>query len=622
MKPLATPLSLLALALTLACPPAQPPTSSEEPSKKTRSKRSPRGGVDLSRAQDFEPAPVREELVLDEATQVHVLRAARAACDGERFDASMLDSIEAPLLLVSYSEAGRRVGHVRLERGPLGKNVKAAAERLCDSSSARGGFLHALVVTYVARFPNFGIKGVFDNKVFEPQVTGIAYEVGGKRYELDPLEQVERVMGPKMTRSALAKMAGFSPKRMPRQRDLTVEVYRAEHVGERYPDREPALFLRGHVELDALDVGHDLLAKRLKLIGDWYRHNVIDGQVVYEYSPAARQYRDKERTMVRSTMATWILNRLAHHLDDAELKEKGAEVIDYYFDRYFRMAESKAKGALQPSPKPLPNGNLVENRWTVASFIAAACHERDDRAKYAEEIGLLMDWAMSHQGDDGIYATEFGQSQYFIPGQLLLVVSYLYRDTKDEKYRAHFDKAFDVYSPVLQQMMHLGPEWHTPYAPAWFTQPAAQMYLVTGDDKYKELVFAINDRVLHAYDTNARHQVYGDYDGMLAPKPNSYGNNSITAASLEALVDATLVARKAGDTERFERYRAVVRRATAFLLRLQFTPANSYYFRERERFVGGFKRTMLDSTSWMDNVWHLTSAFIKIQDARLFDDDG
>ena len=38
-----------------------------------------------------------------------------------------------------------------------------------------------------------------------------------------------------------------------------------------------------------------------------------------------------------------------------------------------------------------------------------------------------------------------------------------------------------------------------------------------------------------------------------------------------------------------------------------------------ERIVAGLK-DMVNTTSWMDNVWHLTSAFIKIQNARLFED--
>jgi hypothetical protein len=623
-------LILAALVLaTIACRPA-PESATEPVSEPARQPKKPQAPVpafravpplsEIDPAVPFKAAPLKPELELTDAQRRAVVSSLRAACDGEPVDAPELKDVVAPLIAVNYSEGGKRRRRVRLEEAPLPANLRRAGEQLCRKGADRDGFLHALVVTYTARLPNFGIKGVYDNKVFEPQVTGLAWEIGERRVELDPLQQLEGNMGRKMVRAALAKKMGIDASKMPSRNDLTVEIYRTDHLAERYPDRSYGRFLRGHARLDADELTHDLLDERIKLIGEWYRNNVRNGEVVYEYSPHnGGEYREHDRTMVRSTMAVWILNRLAFFLDDDDLKKKGAETIGHYFENYFRMDESKAAGKLLPSPRPLQNGNTVMRRWSVASFIAAACNERLDKEKYTQEMDLLMEWAMAHLRKDGVYWVTYGQGQYFFPGQLLLAVSYFYRDTKDEKYKEHFDKAFAVYAPVLEQMMHLGPGWHAPYAPAWFTQPSAQMYLVTGEDKYKDLVFAINDRVVQHYDINARYQVYPDYDGMLAPKPNSYGNNSITAASLESLVDATLVAKRAGDTERYARYQRVVRRAVAFLLRLQWTPENTYYLPHRERMLGGFKRDMLNTVSWMDSVWHLTSAFMKVQQNRLLE---
>jgi hypothetical protein len=323
--------------------------------------------------------------------------------------------------------------------------------------------------------------------------------------------------------------------------------------------------------------------------------------------------------MIRSTITTMVLNRLANTLDDDVLRKKGAEVIDFYLERYFQMEQSKAAGKLIPSTQPIASGNRVDARWTVAGFIAAACLERKDSDRYADEMRLLMDWGLTHQRKDGVFWSPSGGEQYFMPGQFLLPVSYFYRKTKDEKYKEAFDRAFAVYDPVLRDTMAFGPEWHVPYAPAWFTMPLAQMYAETKDAKYKDLIFAINDRVVVAADINSRYQVYPDYDGMLAPKPLSYGNNSVTAAALESLTDAAIVARMAGDMERFTRYQAVIKRTTAFLMRLQYTPTNTYYLQHRDRVVGGFKNDMVNTKMWMDSVWHLTSAFIKIHEEKLLE---
>jgi hypothetical protein len=570
----------------------------------------------------YVPTQPAADLVFSDAQTTALLAAARAGCDGKPAPAPGpgLLGIKTSVIAVVYDDDGKRIRSKRIDDG---ENVSAAAHSagsgVCVRDSDRKGFVHLLVVTKHAHILNFGIKGIFDNKVFEPQVTGLVYNVDGRRFELDPLEMLERNMGPSDTRTAMAKGIGIDAGQVPNRIDLTLELYRTAHVGEAYPTKAPTRFFRGHKVLSADDVNHDLLLERLKLIGQWYKNNVIDGEVTYTYIPTRKVYTNHERTMIRSTITTMVLNRLAVFLGDKELEKKGEEVIAYYFERYFNMGQSKQKGSLVPSTKPLSNGNTVQARWTVAGFIAAACLERTDSERYRTEMDLLMNWGMSHQRSDGVIWTPSGGEQYFMPGQFLLPVTYFYRKTKDKKYKEFVDKAFAVYAPNLYNTMAFGPEWHQPYAPAWFTMPLTQMYLEDKDPAYRDLIFAINDRVVLAYENNARHQVYPDYDGMLAPKPLSMGNNSVTAAALESLADAAITAKAAGDMERFRRYQKVIKRTTAFLLRLQYVPENTYYIVERDRVVGGFKNDMVNTKMWMDSVWHLTSAFIKIQDNRLLD---
>jgi hypothetical protein len=567
----------------------------------------------------FVPSPRAQELTFSDGQQRRLLEAARAGCDGKQAPPpGDLAAVKTGVIVVRYEEDGRRAAKRRIDDAA---HVVAAAFEAGRGACAgdRDGFLHVLAVTRQIHVLNFGTKGIFDNKVFEPQVTGLIYNVDGRRFELDPLEMLEKNMGPSDTRVAMAKGIGVDAGQVPNRIDLTIELYRTAHIGERFPDRQPTHFFRGHERLVVDDVTPAVLSERLKLIGQWYKNNVIDEEITYSYLPSRGVYTNAERTMIRSTIATMVLNRLANTLDDDVLRKKGAEVIDFYLERYFQMERSKAAGKLLPSSTPIAGGNRVEARWTVAGFIAAACLERTDSDRYADEMRLLMDWGLTHQRTDGVFWSPSGGEQYFMPGQFLLPVSYFYRKTKESKYKEAFERAFVVYDSALRDTMEFGPQWHVPYAPAWFTMPLAQMYRETKDDKYKDLIFAINDRVVLAADINSRYQVYPDYDGMLAPKPLSYGNNSVTAAALESLTDAAIVARLAGDTDRFNRYLAVIKRTTAFLLRLQYTPTNTYYLQHRERVVGGFKNDMLNTKMWMDSVWHLTSAFIKIHEEKLLD---
>lgn len=45
-----------------------------------------------------------------------------------------------------------------------------------------------------------------------------------------------------------------------------------------------------------------------------------------------------KRTMVRTTMAMWMLNRLAFHLEDPELKRLGKESLEHFLDVYLRLS--------------------------------------------------------------------------------------------------------------------------------------------------------------------------------------------------------------------------------------------------------------------------------------------
>ncbi len=574
-----------------------------------------------ARAAAYEPTA---ELEIDIETRRKLLDYARAVWTGQEgkpADTGVATSRGNPLILGLYTRKGTLLATHRVDDPTTDLNAKvreavARARKKGLSDAFRGSpdkdiFLHLNVVTYTARLPNFGVKGLFKNGVYVPRVTGLVFELDGERHELDPMQTMYRNMNAKHARKALERRSGIGEGAMNRRNDLTIEIYRVAHFGERYPDKRFTEFHRGHEVFTHEQVDEAAVRRSLKLIGQWYRNNVIDGEVTYQYGVFSRTYFNEKRTMVRSTMAVWILNRLATFLKDDELRELGEETLRFYFERYYQMGKSLAAGRIVPSEKPTQKGEVARNRYSTAGFLAAAVLERGELERYRREVDLLTTWLMGHQRADGVMKTQFAQSQYFMPGQVMLCAAYVWEATGDPRYRAFVDAIFEAYAPALDAMMHLGDPRYGPIAPAWFTQPFTVMYRATKDPRYRDQIFAINDRVAQWYDLNRAFASYFDYDGVLAPKPGYSGNNSITAASLESLIDGYQVAKLDGDTERAKRYSTVARRTIAYLLRLQYTPANSYYVRNRKRVVGGFKQDLANNLVWMDNVWHLTSAFIK-----------
>jgi len=575
--------------------------------------------------------PIEEApLELDDTARRYLMWFARQACGGGGGMARMVpppslaDARRPVIVTVFHADRGTRRVRRRLDGdATLVDKLRLAMPEVCaglDEAGLGAHLIHLMVVTRTVRLPNFGFKGLFTNKVFESQVMGLALENGGVRAERDPIEQVMYNHGPKSLRKALMKGLTQAPMALGGLDRLTVEIYEVDHFGEGPDGRAYTRYFRGFERLMPEEVTSDLLMDRIKLIGEWYRNNVRpDGQVTYEFSPSDRKENDGKRTMVRSTMSVWVLNRLATFLGDDGLMRLGRKGIDYYLDRYFQIEMSRAQGQIVPSPKAIANGNLVKNRYTVASFIAGAIMERPDWEASAKDIDMLMTYAMSKQKPDGLMWTQFANSQYFMPGQLLLIVSYAAEKLKDPRFTAFFDKALSAYGPALRGQMALAPPLWVPYAPAWYPQPFTHRYLQARSDELRDLVFAINDRVVKHHRYNADNQRHYDYDGAMTPKRGYYGNNSVTAASLESLADAAILARAAGDTERLGQYKVAIRHIVAYLLRLQFTPQNAYWVRDKARVIGGFKTDLLNQKVWMDNVWHLTSAFIKIHQNGLLD---
>ncbi len=572
------------------------------------------------------------EVALSPAKQKALLQHCRRVFDtGKRTapppNAGRLAELRIPLILTIFSHNGELLLTRRLDDAKSALTDKAARLALAAREALPPGqlnqvYLHLMVVSFRAQLPNFGITGVFDWRAYESRVTGVAYTYQGKRAEITPLESLYWNYGPKMTRAKLARAVDINPKKMPEKNDLEVEIYRVIHFGESPPDGDFQRYFRGHRILRAEDVDQALVRESLQWIAHWYKNNVIDGEVTYEFEPTKRRYRNYKRTMVRTTMAMWILNRLAFHLDDPELKRLGRESLEHYLEIYLRMDKSLQKDELTPSPNPLPNGDKVRNRYTAASFIIAAIVERGEQEAYKREIALILDWLKQFEKPDGTLRTQYGQSQFFMPGQLLLALASLYEATSGPEVKQRFERIYSAYERPLLQLMHLGNKRFTPYAPAWYTQPAALMHELTGENNYRKLVYRINDPIPRICRMNSIDEIHYDYDGMLAPRAHSQGNTSITAASLESLVDAAHVARLNNDSERRKTYVDTIRRACAFLLRLQYVPANTYFIRNKKPVLGAFKKDMVNNTVWMDNVWHFTSALIKIDQRRLFEADN
>ncbi len=113
-----------------------------------------------------------------------------------------------------------------------------------------------------------------------------------------------------------------------------------------------------------------------------------------------------------------------------------------------------------------------------------------------------------------------------------------------------------------------------------------------------------------------RFSPHRDQVGSFGQPPRS----TPTATRMEGLCAALSLARRIGARDDAAQIRAALGRGVAFLLGLQFRPESALHLRERERCLGGFKRSLTHWEIRIDYVQHAISALLGM--ARLLSEEA
>ncbi|MBW3591371.1 MAG: hypothetical protein KY393_05940, partial [Actinobacteria bacterium] len=139
------------------------------------------------------------------------------------------------------------------------------------------------------------------------------------------------------------------------------------------------------------------------------------------------------------------------------------------------------------------------------------------------------------------------------------------------------------------------------------SQSLSRLFTLTGDRKYAEAVFTLNDKLLELQDRT--DHVGRFYD----PDTPEYGSphTSSDAVFTEGLAYALELAQAVDDAERIERYREALELALDHLMSLQYTEASSVGLPQPERALGGFRTSDQDPRIRIDSVQHTIDAYKK-----------
>jgi hypothetical protein len=149
----------------------------------------------------------------------------------------------------------------------------------------------------------------------------------------------------------------------------------------------------------------------------------------------------------------------------------------------------------------------------------------------------------------------------------------------------------------------------------WQTAAYAEAFVQTKEAQFAQFVYQMNDWLCGLqYDRIEPSRVvwYGGFmqwsDGRAVDSPPNIGS----AVFAESMAEARRVARAGSDVARYQRYTEVMHRVLQFLVRLQYTDANTQHFEEwyRPRLVGGFHASTQDGNLRIDYAQHALSALV------------
>ena len=334
----------------------------------------------------------------------------------------------------------------------------------------------------------------------------------------------------------------------------------------------------------------------------WLFQNIrTKGLFVYALDPETGEY-STSNNEIRQLMASRVLAQESVH--NPTLLDVHRLNLDFIFDFWYR-ADGDIGYVLYDGKSKL-GGNAMLLRVLVASPLfdeyvkEAEALARGMLALQDNETGAFRAWYVEPP-----YAYDEDYLLTFYSGEALLALLEYHERTGDERWLASAERSADFY--IDRYVTHLTEHYYPAYVP-WHTLAYSKLYERSGDARYADAIFTMNDKLLELQDRE------GFVGRFYNPSTPQYGSphGSSDAVYTEGLAYAYEVAKLVGDRAHERRYREAIERAVANLEWLQYQEAVPAFPLEPERYVGAL-RTRADSfTVRVDTTQHAVDAFTKL----------
>lgn len=347
---------------------------------------------------------------------------------------------------------------------------------------------------------------------------------------------------------------------------------------------------------------------------DWlWRINDLKGHFLPGYQPALNAPLEGD-SYLRQAGAAFALARAAHLLGEARYAARATQtILTLLDDTVVDSAEPKGRHTSLPS-------TMLNRLGAVALLVLAIQELPAPQPDLLDKSEQLCNWVRRQARADGSLRCNDGPPS--AEGGT---------ETNDNDDSINEYPGLALYA-VLRSQKHRPAEWKTELARKalvyyrtwwsghrnlafvpWQTAAYTEAFVQTKQPDFAEFVYEMNDWLCKfQYDQiDPRHPLwYGGFmkwaDGKTVDAPPTIAS----AVYAEALAEARRAARAGSDPARYQRYSDVLNRCLQFLVRLQYTDANTQHFAEwyRPRLVGGFHASSQDGNLRIDYAQHALSA--------------
>jgi len=333
-----------------------------------------------------------------------------------------------------------------------------------------------------------------------------------------------------------------------------------------------------------------------------FSHSLRDkGIFRYSFDPVHNKYSTKNNA-IRQLMATRLMAELAG--EEATWLPKHKKNLNFLMKHWYKVDNDSVGYILYNDKSKLGANAMFLRALTVSPFY----EDYQDIAKQlCSGILMLMD-------DDGDFDPFYKEPSYtydkdylltFYSGEALVsLIEYAVKIDNDDLLKMAI-KSQDHY--IQKYVTELDKNYYPAYVP-WHTISLSKLYKLTGDKKYSDAIFTLNDKLLEIQDTTSHIGRFYNYRTPQYGKPHGSSDGVYT----EGLAYAYEIALLENDSIHRSKYLRALKMAMVNLKSLQYSKDDCKDVKFPERCTGAFRTSTTNPWSRVDTGQHILDALRKL----------